>query len=230
MQRRVGTVLASGTLAAALVVSAQVLAGGSTQGLAPTTASAADAGSEAPGAGDRADDVAGATLRLADGTELGQVRMVARGGNTRVTLSASAPAGLTASGGSFHGFHVHANDDLANGSGCLADPAAPPSTWFTAVDGHYAVPGAVHGDHLGDMPAVYLQQDGQARSTFVTDRFTPSDVVGRAVIVHLDPDNHGNVPTGDEPDDYTPNSPAATSLTDRTGNAGDRAACGILSR
>ena len=77
---------------------------------------------------------------------------------------------------------------------------------------------------------MYLQQDGQARSTFVTDRFTPADVVGRAVIVHLDPDNNGNVPTGDEPDDYTPNSPAATSLTDRTGNAGDRAACGILSR
>lgn len=222
MQRRVGTVLASGTLAAGLVVSAQVLAGGSTDRLAPTAASAA---AEAPG-----DDVAAATLRLPDGTALGEVRMVANGGNTRVTLTAGAPAGLRASGGSFHGFHVHANDDPANGSGCLADPAAPSSTWFTAVDGHYAAPGAVHGDHLGDLPTVYLQQDGQARSTFVTDRFTPADVVGRAVIVHLDPDNHANVPTGDAPTEYTPNSPAATSLTDRTGNAGDRAACGVLSR
>src|SRR5215210_4006804 len=27
---------------------------------------------------------------------------------------------------SFHGFHVHANDNPANGRGCIADPSAPP--------------------------------------------------------------------------------------------------------
>ena len=37
----------------------------------------------------------------------------------------------------FHGLHVHANDNATNGVGCVADPAALPSTWFVSADGHY---------------------------------------------------------------------------------------------
>ena len=36
----------------------------------------------------------------------------------------------------FHGFHIHANNDPANGQGCVADPAAAKSTWFVSADGH----------------------------------------------------------------------------------------------
>lgn len=135
-----------------------------------------------------------------------------------------------ATGGSFHGFHVHANDDSANGAGCVADPTALPSTWFVSADGHYTDPGNLHGAHRGDMPVVYLQRNGGASASFFTDRFQPSDILGRAVIVHAKPDNYGNVPTGAAATQYTPNSEDATTLTTKTGNASDRVVCGVVGR
>jgi Cu-Zn family superoxide dismutase len=93
-----------------------------------------------------------------------------------------------------------------------------------SADGHLSEPGATHGDHTGDLPVVYVQEGGQARATFVTDRFEPQDVLGRAVIVHAKPDNYGNIPASG----YTPVGPAAVDLTARTGNAGDRVACGVV--
>jgi Cu-Zn family superoxide dismutase len=128
----------------------------------------------------------------------------------------------------FHGFHIHANRDHTNGDGCLADPAAASGTWFVAVDGHLSQPGQTHGHHSGDMPSPLVQADGSARLRFTTDRLDPDDLVGRAVVLHAGPDNFGNVPTGTAPDQYTPNSPSATDTTLRTGNAGDRVACGII--
>jgi Cu-Zn family superoxide dismutase len=48
------------------------------------------------------------------------------------------------------------------------------------------------------------------------------------VIVHAGSDNYGNIPIGDAPDQYTPNSEAATEATAKTGNAGARIACGVI--
>lgn len=163
-----------------------------------------------------------ATVRLADGRAVGTVRFQRDRDGTRVNVALRMPVDLA--GATFHGFHVHANSDPANGSGCVADPAAPPSTWFVSADGHLSEPGATHGDHTGDLPVVYVQEGGEARATFVTDRFEPRDVVGRAVIVHALPDNYGNIPASG----YTPVGPAAVDLTARTGNAGDRIACGVV--
>ena len=61
----------------------------------------------------------------------------------------------------------------------------------------------------------------------VTDRFSPSEVIGRAVVLHEKPDNFGNVPTGPAPDQYR-GSLIAKELTKRTGNAGNRIACGVI--
>jgi len=41
-------------------------------------------------------------------------------------------------------------------------------------------------------------------------------------------DNYNNVPRGSNPDQYTANSAAAVTLTDDTGNAGDRIGCGVI--
>jgi Cu-Zn family superoxide dismutase len=130
----------------------------------------------------------------------------------------------------FHGFHIHANDNPANGRGCVADPSAPQSTWFVSADGHLAANGQTHGTHSGDLPSPLVMADGTARLRFTTDRIAPEDLLGRAVILHKLPDNFGNVPVGAGPNDYTANSRAATDRTAATGNAGDRVACGLLSR
>ena len=128
----------------------------------------------------------------------------------------------------FHGFHVHANDNPANGIGCVADPLAAPATWFVSADGHLMHAGEVHGGHSGDMPSLHLDSDGTAETTFAIDRIDVGELDGRVVILHAGADNFGNVPVGTMPNQYTANSPDASGLTGRTGNAGDRVACGEI--
>jgi Cu-Zn family superoxide dismutase len=168
----------------------------------------------------------GAVLRDPSGAAVGVVTFAKAGSGTRVT--AAMQRNRYVAPGEFHGFHVHANDNPANGTGCVADPAAAPSTWFVSADGHLAGSGKTHGDHAGDMPSPLIARDGTAILMFTTDRFTPSSVVGRAVVLHAGADNFGNVPTGSAADQYTANTPAATAKTQATGNAGDRVACGVV--
>ena len=65
-----------------------------------------------------------------------------------------------ANAGTYHGFHVHANNDPANGDGCIADPAGPNTGWFVSADGHWKVEGQNHSAHLGDMASLYVTADG----------------------------------------------------------------------
>jgi Cu-Zn family superoxide dismutase len=130
----------------------------------------------------------------------------------------------------FHGFHIHTNSDPTNGEGCQADPTQPSTTWFVSADGHLSTSGQVHGQHNGDLPSPLVLADGTAKIAFTTDRIDPAVLRGKALILHTKPDNFGNIPTGDASTAYTPNSPAATDLTARTGNASDRVACGIIHR
>ncbi|HEY0360371.1 MAG TPA: superoxide dismutase family protein [Mycobacteriales bacterium] len=167
-----------------------------------------------------------ALLRDPGGAVVGVVTFSKAGRGTRV-LAAMQPNRYVAAG-EFHGFHVHANDNPANGTGCVADPAAAPSTWFVSADGHLAGPDQTHGHHIGDMPSPLVAGDGTAILMFTTDRFTPAGVVGRAVVLHAGPDNFGNVPMGSAADQYTANSPAAVVKTQATGNSGDRVACGVV--
>jgi superoxide dismutase, Cu-Zn family len=171
-----------------------------------------------------------ARLRDASGRRVGRAVMVTRRGHTLMTVHISRlPAGFARS--DFHGLHFHANDDPANGNGCVADAAQPPATWFVSADGHFKG-GATrtHGDHEGDLPSPFIQADGSAHLAFVTDAFHARDLVGKALILHAGRNNFGNVPVGTAPDQYTANSPAAVTKTADTGNSGDRVACGVVSR
>jgi superoxide dismutase, Cu-Zn family len=174
------------------------------------------------------DSRAEATLRLADGSRVGVVHF-SRGhhGLTTVTLWLRLPAGAPGLD-DFHGFHVHANSDPANGSGCVADPAAAASTWFVSADGHYTDSGKTHGAHDGDLSSVLVSSTGRAYAKFTTSRLVPSELVGKAIILHAGRDNFGNVPLGTAQDQYTANSPTATAKTLATGNSGDRIACGVV--
>jgi len=169
-----------------------------------------------------------ARLRDPDGRVVGTVVFHVDDQATRV--DATLRPNRYVAPGAFHGFHVHANADPANGSGCQADPDAAAPTWFVSADGHLSETGQGHGQHLGDLPSPLVMADGTAELSFSTDRIDPAELRGRAVILHANPDNFGNVPVGTGPTQYQPNSPAATDLTVRTGNAGDRVACGLVRR
>lgn len=172
-------------------------------------------------------ELAKANLRLADGRFVGSAVFLGVNATvTRVRVHLDMPRDRPMPG--FHGFHVHANNDPANGNGCIADNSQPASTHFVSADGHLAEAGQTHGQHAGDLPPVLLTQKGHAYSVSITDRLQVDDVLGKAVLLHADPDNLGNVPTGTEPTQYTPNDKAAALLTQSTGNAGARVACGVI--
>jgi superoxide dismutase, Cu-Zn family len=170
------------------------------------------------------DRSARATLATAAGVEIGTVDFKTAHGHTEVRVRLAGAPGLDA----FHGFHIHANDVPANGDGCVADPAAAPATWFVSADGHYNPTGQLHSHHAGDMPVVYVNDDGSVETRFEIDSVNPGDLDGKVVILHAGPDNYANIPLGSGPTQYTANSADATAGTSRTGNAGDRVACGVI--
>jgi len=129
----------------------------------------------------------------------------------------------------FHGFHIHANN-AGTENGCLANSTDPSNQWFVSADGHWNPDGHDHARHDGDMPSLLVNADGSAEMEFVTGRFDPAALAGRAVIVHAGADNFGNIPLGSAANQYTANSETATTATKNTGNAGDRLACGVVER
>jgi len=168
--------------------------------------------------------VAKASLATADGTRIGTVEFTTGDGHTDVRVLLFGAPGLDA----FHGFHIHANDVTTNGTGCIADPTALSSTWFVSADGHYNPTATTHGHHAGDMPVVYVNGDGSVETRFRLDPIEPGELDGKVVILHAGPDNYANIPIGTESNQYAPNSVDATTATNKTGNAGDRLACGVI--
>ena len=163
-------------------------------------------------------------LATADGTRIGSVEFRTDDGHTEVRVRLTSAPGIDA----FHGFHIHANDVTTNGDGCIADPAAAASTWFVSADGHYNPTGQTHAHHVGDMPVVYVNADGSVETRFRIDKINPDELNGKVVILHAGADNYANIPLGTSPTQYTANSTDATAATAKTGNAGDRVACGVI--
>jgi Cu-Zn family superoxide dismutase len=104
-----------------------------------------------------------------------------------------------------HGFHIHEKGD------CSAPDA-------TSAGAHFNPAGKPHGDpasmehHGGDMPIVTADASGNATLDATIDTVTiggANDIVGRAVVVHKDPDDYKTQPTG---------------------NSGARVACGVIVR
>lgn len=96
-----------------------------------------------------------------------------------------------------HGFHIHEK-------GCcdINDPTNP----FQKAGGHWNPTNQPHGNHAGDMPVLF-SNNGYALMAFFTNKFKPNDVIGKAVIIHENPDDYRSQPAGD---------------------AGKRLACGII--
>lgn len=86
-----------------------------------------------------------------------------------------------------HGFHIHEFGDCQVG-----DPENP----FMAAGEHWNPNSQPHGNHAGDFPVLF-SNGGRAKMCFFTDRFKVQDVVGRSVIIHLNPDDYRTQPAGD---------------------------------
>jgi Cu/Zn superoxide dismutase len=117
----------------------------------------------------------------------------------------------------FHGTHVHAN------GACTGD-------FVASAGGHWNPGGVSHGDHAGDLPVLYADAKGVARSSHVLDGFTLAQLLaddgGVAVIVHAGRDNFANIPAR-----YTATgapSPGPDATTLGNGDAGARYACGVV--
>ena len=83
------------------------------------------------------------------------------------------------------GFHLH------DGSVCNPMGAEP----FESAMGHYNPTGQPHPLHAGDFPVLF-SNNGYAYMVFYTDRFKPSDIVGKTVIIHQNPDDFRTQPAG----------------------------------
>jgi Cu-Zn family superoxide dismutase len=105
-----------------------------------------------------------------------------------------------------HGFHIHEVGDCSSGDGMSAK-------------GHFNPHGKPHGHyqsaerHGGDMPSLKSDASGNAKASFEIDTVTvspgPASIVGRGLIVHVQPDDYKTQPTG---------------------NAGARSACAVINR
>jgi superoxide dismutase, Cu-Zn family len=180
-----------------------------------TTAPGDDAGmTTAPPDGD--DDELTVVLQDPEGAEVGTVTFVRAGNGTAVT------AEVTGLEPGFHGFHLHETGR------CDPDAADGP---FMSAGGHWNPGDVAHGEHAGDLPPLFASEDGAAEMTITTDAFAFDDLTadgGRAVMVHAGPDNLAHID-----DRYTSNEAQGTAgpddTTRRTGDSGDRVACGEVS-
>ncbi|MBL0141301.1 MAG: superoxide dismutase family protein [Betaproteobacteria bacterium] len=108
--------------------------------------------------------------------------------------------------GSEHGFHVHEKGDCSSGDGMSAGGHFNP---LAKAHGHHD--GGVH--HAGDMPNVRADAYGAASFSFEVTGFTvgsgATDIIGKGLIVHRDPDDYKSQPAG---------------------NAGPRLACAVIGK
>ncbi|MGG4491000.1 superoxide dismutase family protein [Metabacillus idriensis] len=117
----------------------------------------------------------------------------------------------------YHGFHIHEKGV------CEPDAEGGP---FTTAKGHYNPGKSSHSEHAGDMPSLFVNEDGKAEFSAAFDRVTMEQLLEqeKAIIVHADPDNAANIP-----DRYQSEGKAGPDEeTMKTGDAGDRQACGVI--
>lgn len=89
-------------------------------------------------------------------------------------------------GSSIFGFHIHEGTMC---SGTMQEP-------FKNAGGHYNPQGCEHPQHAGDLPPLFASRNGSAMMSFVDDRFTVEEIIGRVMIIHENPDDFHTQPSG----------------------------------
>lgn len=111
-----------------------------------------------------------------------------------------------------HGFHIHRAGDL-RGEGCKG--ACEHYHAGDSPANHGGPPGSRGQRHTGDLGNIAMPKSGIYENTFYLKGITVTDLYGRSVIVHADPDDLGK---GGHEDSLT------------TGHSGARIGCAIIGR
>ncbi|MEV6431125.1 superoxide dismutase family protein [Nocardia sp. NPDC051463] len=165
-----------------------------------------------------ADANGGVKVELKDpaGASVGTANFVKDGKHLQVTVEGH---GLKPG---FHGLHIHQVGK------CEANSVAPtggPAGAFLSAGGHLQVGSANAHPASGDLTSLEVREDGMAKLVTTTDAVTLEEIKGKALIVHADADNFGNIPNRYVRADGVAG-PDDTSLA--TGDAGGRVACGVI--
>lgn len=108
-----------------------------------------------------------------------------------------------------HGFHVHQNPS------CDSAEKDGESVAGLAAGGHYdpgntgSHKGPKHEGHLGDLPLLVVDEDGEATRSVLAPRLTVAKIKERALMVHAHGDNFSDTPKP-------------------LGGGGARIACGVI--
>ncbi|GAA1482200.1 superoxide dismutase family protein [Gordonia sinesedis] len=132
-------------------------------------------------------------------------------GGSSVRVSVKLDRGLPAG---FHAMHIHQNG--------VCETAGDQS--FTSAGGHLQVDGNTGHPSSGDLVSINVLRDGTAETVTTTDSVTLNQIVGKALVIHQNPDNFANIP-----DRYqSQGRPGPDSETMSTGDGGSRLACGVI--
>lgn len=80
---------------------------------------------------------------------------------------------------------------------------------FSEAGAHYNPCDCPHPNHAGDLGVLFADCTGKAQSAMIFDSFSINEIIGGSVIIHKNPDDF---------------------MTQPSGNAGERIACGIIKR
>ena len=101
-----------------------------------------------------------------------------------------------------HGFHVHINPSCADNGSAAGGHLDPAHT------NKHLGPFNPNG-HLGDLPALYVANDGTATQTMIAPRLQLSDLQNHSIMIHAGGDNYSDEPA-------------------KLGGGGSRFACGVV--
>lgn len=85
------------------------------------------------------------------------------------------------------GFHIHEN--LCGNIGTIEDP-------FPQSGGHWNPTNQPHGNHAGDFPVLFSNNNSITKMSFFTSKFKVKDIINRSVVIHESPDDYRTQPSG----------------------------------
>lgn len=194
------------TLATALTMTAAIVTTAAAQAPAPTGGAAPPPTTTAPAPAAPQRAAPPATGAVANVQQLGTSGVTGTVTFSRRGTQITATLDLRGLRPGAHGLHIHERGDCSAADG-------------SSAGGHFNPTNMQHGNpasgphHAGDLPMITADRNGRARLTTRISGVTldqgDNAIIGRAVVVHADPDDYATQPAG---------------------NSGARIACGVITR